>query len=308
MQNLPDQMLTVIIPVHNRPQLIRRTIESVVAQSYRPFSLIVVDNNSTDNTLDVVRDLAQKHNAEDLPITVLTEPRLGASCARNCGLRAAATEWTMFFDSDDIMMRNHIERAMHAITANPDADIIGWDCEMVQPNGAKRNMKFEQHHMLYNNLFHGTMATLRYIARTELFRRAGGWNEDVSVWDDIELGTRLLTLNPNVVKVTGDSTVLVEAREDSISGTTFASRIDNYQPALDGIRKALPDECKHWVELKKVIIGAKIVNEGYDVGNRLYAEAMQATDNARLRRLLRLAYHYTVHGGRGIARLLRPLV
>jgi glycosyltransferase involved in cell wall biosynthesis len=304
-----EAKLTVVIPVYNRPTLVKRTIECVVAQTFRPFNVIIVDNNSTDNTLEVVTQLANKYSTDDLNIKVLTEASPGATFARNKGLSEVKTKWTMFFDSDDMMSPNHIARAMEAAHETPNAEVIGWDVEHVDIHGDKSIKPFEPDNIEYNNLFHASMATQRYMARTMLFYLLGGWNTNVSVWDDIELGARLLTFRPVVTKITnGDPTVTVMAQTDSISGATFGSRLDQYHLALDSIRETLPEKHKCWVDLKKVIIGANIVREGNKNGKKLYREALSDTHDFELRCLWHLAFVYTRLGGRGIARILKKIL
>jgi glycosyltransferase involved in cell wall biosynthesis len=300
-----ETKLTVVIPVYNRPELITRTMDSIVAQTYRPFDVIIVDNNSTDNTLEVVTRLAQKYSDDSLKIRVLQEATPGATAARNRGLSESKTQWTLFFDSDDIMHPTHLERAMTVAHNNPEAELIGWDVERINLKGIKRVKPFEADNIAYNNLFHGSLATERYMARTMLFYLLGGWNTTVPVWNDIELGARLLTFNPKIVKAHGAPTVTVEAQEVSISGASYASRLDKYHFALDSIAKTLPRSRRCWVQFKKVIIGATIVREGNKAGRQLYNEAMQATDSFAHKMLWRIAFTYTRLGGRGIARIFK---
>jgi glycosyltransferase involved in cell wall biosynthesis len=309
MKNERSTLLSVVIPVHNRPSLIKRTVESVVDQTYRPFELILVDNNSDDETPKVLEALAKVYSDERLKITVLEEKNAGATFARNCGLNAVTTPWTMFFDSDDIMLPTHIENAMAAAENNGDVDIIGWDVANLGLDKKRAILPFEPKDIAYNNLFHGSLSTQRYMARTELFRKVGGWNTKMSIWDDIELGARMLTLKPQILKIKEPvPSVLVEAQERSITGKNYASRIDKYHVALDSIRTTLDESHKDWVELKKVIIGATIVREGVHDGHRLYTDAMQCTTNKWHRFLWRIAYFYTRFGGRGIARILKKLI
>ena len=97
--------ITIIVPVYNRAHLVGATLDSIAAQTLRPIHLVLVDNNSQDNTLKVLLDFKKRHQSDDFKVTVLQETRRGAAAARNCGLQEATTEWVVFFDSDDIMAR-----------------------------------------------------------------------------------------------------------------------------------------------------------------------------------------------------------
>jgi glycosyltransferase involved in cell wall biosynthesis len=304
-----EAKLTVVIPVYNRPKLIQRTLECLVAQTYRPFNVIIVDNNSTDNTLEVVKTFAQQHSTDELNIRVLSETTPGATAARNKGLSEVKTKWTMFFDSDDIMRPTHIERALSTAHNNPKAELIGWDVEHINIKGTRRIKPFEPNDIEYNNLFHASLATQRYMARTMLFYLLGGWNTNVPIWNDIEFGARLLAFHPNIVKAEGsEPTVTVEAQANSITGDSYGSRIDQYHYALDSIKRTLPARYKCWVELKKVIIGATIVREGNKEGKKLFRDAMSNTTDYWHRFMWRIAYTYTRLGGRGIARILKQSI
>ena len=116
--------LSIIIPVYNREKIVSATLNCVAAQTFRPLNLILVDNNSSDGTLQVLLDFKEAHQTPDFSITVLQESTPGACAARNCGLRAARSEWIMFFDSDDLMTPDYVEQYALAISRNPDADLF----------------------------------------------------------------------------------------------------------------------------------------------------------------------------------------
>lgn len=287
-------ILTVVIPVYNRAAIVGRTLGSLEAQTTHDFEVILVDNNSCDGTADVLRRWAA---SAPVNVRVLTQMRRGAAAARQLGLEACRTEWTMFFDSDDTMAPGHIARALGAVAAHPDADLIGWD--MACNEGGLRMVKrfvADQ----YRSLFNGTMATLSYMGRTEIFRRAGGWNPAVATWDDIELGARILELKPKACRIAGEPTVDVYVQSDSMTATaTDACRIE---PALRCMASTLGPRCRSWIELKRAIFAASLpAAEG-----RRYME--QHLPEASRPALMRMAYAYTRLGGRGIARILRPLL
>lgn len=287
-------ILTVVIPVYNRAAVVGRTLGSLAAQTTRDFEVILVDNNSDDGTAEVLRRWAA---SAPVNVRVLTQMLPGAAAARQRGLEACTTEWTMFFDSDDTMAPGHIARALDAIAAHPDADLVGWD--VAYNEGGRRKVKrFVA--SPYRSLFNGTMATLRYMARTDIFRRAGGWNPAVATWDDIELGARILELNPKVYKIAGGPMVEVYLQSDSMTATaTDAARIE---PALRCMAATLGPRRRGWTDLKRAIFAASLpASEGRRYMERLLPVAARPA-------LLRLAYAYTRLGGRGIARILRPFM
>ena len=105
-------MLTIVIPVHNRRNLVEHTLGSLRQQTAPRFATVLVDNASTDGSIEVLRKWQAENNSPERPVTVLSESTPGASAARNRGLDAVESPWVLFFDSDDLMHPGHIERVL----------------------------------------------------------------------------------------------------------------------------------------------------------------------------------------------------
>ena len=217
------QQITIIIPVHNRAGIVGKTLESIRQQSFRPLSVILVDNNSTDNTHELLRQWKAAVEAPDMQVTVTSESIPGATAARNRGLGLATTPYVMFFDSDDIMAPNHVERAMNAFRQHPSADIIGWDCGINTISGKHITRGFYTADLIWNCIMFGSMATQRYAMRTSFARQAGGWDNDMPGWNDIEFGIRLLLQQPVIIKAGDAITVETYRHPQSSTRTTCSS-------------------------------------------------------------------------------------
>lgn len=296
--------LTVVVPVRNRASVVGRTLRSIERQTLRPLTVILVDNGSTDSTLDVLTAW-QKRVAGDIDVSIVSELQPGGAAARNAGLRLVGTEWTMFFDSDDEMAPDHCERALAAADGS---DIVGWDTEYVMSDGRHAVKPFYTSDAQYHNLMHASMATLRYMARTKLFRDAGGWNPAVRYWDDIELGARLLALQPRMKKLEGKPRVTVYEGEDSITGTMYSLHTREAAKALEQMKITLGSDRPLWIKLKHAIFAADCSRERSEEGRDILRclLAQEASPSARM--LLRFAYYYRRCGGRGVARIIRFLV
>ncbi len=106
--------VSVVIPVYNGAGLVGSAIRSVLAQTLLPYEIIVVNDGSTDETLDallVFRD----------SITVITTINRGVSCARNTGIRAARGDWIAFLDADDVWNADKLERQFALLAQHPSA-------------------------------------------------------------------------------------------------------------------------------------------------------------------------------------------
>lgn len=295
--------ITIVIPVHNRARIVGRTLKSVREQTLRPLRVILVDNGSTDDTHDVLEQWRGETEG-DLDVSIITETVPGAAAARNAGLARVETEWTMFFDSDDTMAPEHCQRALESAA---DSDIVGWDVRYY--DGKYENVRpFYITDAQYHNLFHGALSTQRYMARTELFRNAGGWDASVLYWDDIELGARILQKNPRIRKIHGTPTVTMFHSDESITGTSYSSRTGRAAHALECIAVTLGPERRLWVDVKHTIFAADCAREGSQEGSKIYKEIMANNTSTGIRLLLRAVYLYRRAGGRGVARLVRILL
>jgi len=113
-----NQFISVIIPCHNVEDYIEEAIASVMAQTYMDFELILVDNNSTDNTLRILERAAINSSR----IRVLEEKGKGAPRARNLGLSVARGSWIQFLDADDLMLPDKLERQIELV--KPDTPLL----------------------------------------------------------------------------------------------------------------------------------------------------------------------------------------
>lgn len=101
-------MVTIIVPAYNAAPYLRETLESVKAQSFTDWECIVVDDGSTDSTLEI----AESFRAADPRFRVVTRPNGGLSAARNTGLDNAQGEWICFVDADDTLFPHSLRHLM----------------------------------------------------------------------------------------------------------------------------------------------------------------------------------------------------
>lgn len=104
--------VSVIMPAHNRETFIRDSIDSVLAQTFTDFELIVVDDGSTDTTAAIVKSYT------DPRIRLIRQPNQGVSVARNTGLEAAQGEFITFLDSDDLYYPEFLKTLYHLMQSN----------------------------------------------------------------------------------------------------------------------------------------------------------------------------------------------
>jgi glycosyltransferase involved in cell wall biosynthesis len=112
-----SRLVSVIIPTYNRAAYLTAAIDSVLAQTYRPLQLIVVDDGSTDNTAALVQRYSEG-------VEYIRQPQSGAGAARNRGLAAAAGNFIAFLDSDDLWLPEKAERQVGLLDENPEIEAV----------------------------------------------------------------------------------------------------------------------------------------------------------------------------------------
>lgn len=125
------QLVSTVIPVFNRPQMLREAVASVIAQTYRPIEIIIVDDGSTDDTPRVGDELAGSHECK---VVFLRKENSGPGPTREMGRLAARGEFIQYLDSDDLLRPAKFERQVEALRAHPECGAAyGWIC--VHPVG-----------------------------------------------------------------------------------------------------------------------------------------------------------------------------
>jgi glycosyltransferase involved in cell wall biosynthesis len=115
-----DNLVTTIIPVYNRSTLLRRAVESVLAQTYRPIEIIIVDDGSTDDTPMQACALAAQHPEI---IRVLRQENLGPGGARESGRMLARGAFVQYLDSDDVLLPRKFELQVAGLLDHPECGV-----------------------------------------------------------------------------------------------------------------------------------------------------------------------------------------
>lgn len=118
MNNTPK--ISVIIPLYNKETIIERSLQSVLSQDYDDFEVILVNDGSTDRSMEIVR------NIQDPRIVLIEQENGGPSKARNTGVMHAKGEWVLFLDADDELLPNALHVFAKLADKHSEADII--DC------------------------------------------------------------------------------------------------------------------------------------------------------------------------------------
>jgi glycosyltransferase involved in cell wall biosynthesis len=127
---LPAPSVSVVLPTHQRRELVRRAVASVLAQTYRDFELIVVDDGSTDGTREALEGVDER-------LRYRWQPNRGVSAARNAGLRLARGPIVAFLDSDDRWLPDHLAVLTDLLARHPKA-VLASTCRGFVVKGRER--------------------------------------------------------------------------------------------------------------------------------------------------------------------------
>jgi hypothetical protein len=180
-------LVSVVIPCHNHAAFLQEAIDSVLAQTYPHFEIVVVDDGSTDNTAEVAG-----HHAG---VQLVQQERRGLPAARNAGLRASTGELVVFLDADDRLKPQALEAGLRALRAHPQCAFVSGQVELTHGDGSL--MRAARHRIVdhdhYRMLLQGNIVLSH---ATALFRRqalevVGGFDESLEACEDYDLYLRI---------------------------------------------------------------------------------------------------------------------
>lgn len=114
-----EVLISVIIPLYNKEKTIVHTLSTVMSQTYKCFEVIVVNDGSSDDCVQLIND-----NFSDSKIRIISQSNAGVSAARNRGIDEARGAWIAFLDADDEWLPTYLENVVNAILANRDVQVI----------------------------------------------------------------------------------------------------------------------------------------------------------------------------------------
>lgn len=187
-------LVSIIIPLFNSEQFIKETLESVINQTYENWECIIVDDESSDKSKEIVL----KFEIEDSRIKLFNRNRLpkGVSVCRNIGIEESKGKFVIFLDSDDLFSPGCIEERVKYFQSNPDLDFAIFQMETFGSIKVKTT-KFK-HDYLKSFLECDLPWTVTApIWRRSFFNKIGGFNEQLNYLEDPEMHIRALLATSN---------------------------------------------------------------------------------------------------------------
>lgn len=180
------------MPVYNCEKYIHEAVESILNQTYADFEFIIVNDGSTDNTLNILNEYANK----DSRIRVINQPNSGIVVALNRGLNEAKGEWIFRMDGDDISLPHRFAVQVEEIKANPSLVLLGGWCQQINAEGVP--LKINKYPTTHKGLV-CKLETLRPFFphptacfRCEIVKQIGGYRERFRHAEDMDLWLRMI--------------------------------------------------------------------------------------------------------------------
>jgi len=293
--------VTIVIPVLNRRDYLPKTLDSITSHLPWPVKIIIVDNGSTDGTVEWIQAFISMN--PQLDIKLINEPQPGAATARNRGLAEVTTEWVYFFDSDDIFDGLPQEW-------NPDSEMIAFPTRM-NVNGKTTVRAYKPTSEPWIHIMNSMLNTIGMVFRTEWLRGIGGWCEYCNVWDDWELGIRALLAGPRLQWITETPYQTAIVHSDSITSESFSDTFMLQLRTINHVLQELPDiksktgrKCHKALMFRTYILSGILRAEGNrKAAERIHAYAQANFNGCRGKGMALRLERYASRGWRGAWRI-----
>ncbi|MCB1191277.1 MAG: glycosyltransferase [Leptospiraceae bacterium] len=181
-------MVSVIIPTYNRADFVLEAIESVLSQTFINFELIVVDDGSTDTTIEQIQSKFSSR------LNLISQSNRGVSAARNTGIQNSKGDWIAFLDSDDYWLPKKLEVQVEYLQKNPS--VLMCQTEEIWIRDRKRVNPKKKHQKYSGYIFEQCLplcivSPSSVIIKRELLDRVGGFDTDLPACEDYDLWLRI---------------------------------------------------------------------------------------------------------------------
>ena len=193
---LSEPLVSIIIPVYNRQDILSYTLDSIVNQTYTNWECIIVDDGSTDGTLDILNKYCVRDDRFELRTRPCTR-RKGGNAARNIGFENTKGVYVNWFDSDDIMNPNFIKFKINALMADPNLDFVVSKCINFYPDDSIEEIQYYSNNNSYDlNLNNFIQEKVHWVTPDILIRKTSignlRFNEELDTGQEYNFFINLL--------------------------------------------------------------------------------------------------------------------
>ena len=238
-------LFSIVIPAYNSAKSICTTLNSVCAQTFLNYEIIVVDDGSSDNTYKLVKNWSNKNPF--IKLKLIHQENKGIGGARNTGIKNSSGEFIAFLDSDDTWIKNKLETVKSILDIYDDIDFICHDVNTVQKDKSITPFRVGPASTFGELLFNGNcIATSAVIVRKSKLLLVNMFSEDLKYnsAEDYELWLKLFKIKVKVYYIHKLLSYYFLSNEGISSRVSYHS---------ERILNVIRDHYKHWDEKKFTI-------------------------------------------------------
>jgi len=221
--------LSVIIPLYNVENYVAKAANSIASQAFDGLEVIVIDDGSTDNSLDVCME-----HLGSVDTVIIQQENLGLSCARNAGIQASSGQYILFLDSDDFLLPNAFENILHLLESKTPDVLFGRYLLWAPSKGLWGSNPYEfippeNHHnrteYILCDLPDPSWNAWRYICRSDFIKKRKIFFEDGMLCEDVPWTLDLLEQADSLSFLQEPFYAYYHRRSNSIMNTLNSQRI-----------------------------------------------------------------------------------
>src|SRR5690606_605691 len=178
-----------VIPLYNKELSIKDTIVSVLNQKFKDFELLIINDGSTDKSLDIVKTI------KDQRIRIIDQKNQGVSSARNRGIQESSYDFIAFLDGDDIWKDNHLAELYKMHQDFPDGSVLVTSFDYSDNRVIFRNKRIKEvskvEHYFEEAISENIITSSNVLVKKNVFHVVGQFNENLKYGEDLDLWYRL---------------------------------------------------------------------------------------------------------------------
>lgn len=214
-----NNLVSIIIPVFNNQSTIEETVESVISQDYENLEVIIVNDGSTDSTIEILEKISNKYQK----IQLYSKENEGVSAARNYGFKRSQGKYIIFLDADDLLARTFTSECARVMDENNTLSVVYTQVQFFE----RQSGIFKLPKLDFQRLLSGNCLTVTAMIRAEMFESVGMYDEKLNYVEDWEFWIRLLNKHPYFHKIE-KPLFLYRRRNSQDSATDLNEKNDSF--------------------------------------------------------------------------------
>lgn len=229
---MENTAISIITPCYNQASFIAETIESVIAQSFSKWELVIIDDGSTDSSAEIIK----KYIERDSRIRYFYQKNSGPSVARNYGAKMSNGSFLLFLDGDDVLSSNYLKIAFEYMESHLDCTLFTTYFDFIGDRNGDSRISYINYKLL---LIENSIVCCSMLRKSD-FLSIGGFDVNMRGYEDWELFIRLLYKNKKVYQEpqflfhyrihNSNNSVnsIAKQKNDILTSYIFVKNIDKY--------------------------------------------------------------------------------